>query len=161
MVKKSPNPEFLLEIEKQVLLRSIDNLWVEHLVAVDYLRTGIGLRGYGQRDPLVEYKKETYRMFNELMSLINQEVAFTIFKMSLGLELAPSVMERGNLQFAGAAKTVSESSTQSTVSSPQPSGNGQHKETGRNELCPCNSGKKFKKCGALNSLEHQQLMVKK
>jgi preprotein translocase subunit SecA len=57
-----------------MLLRSIDNLWVDHLVAVDYLRTGIGLRGYGQRDPLVEYKKETYRMFNELLSLIQKEL---------------------------------------------------------------------------------------
>ena len=58
LVKKVPQPEVMLEIEKQILLRSIDSLWIEHLVAVDYLRTGIGLRGYGQRDPLVEYKKK-------------------------------------------------------------------------------------------------------
>ncbi len=158
LVKKSPHPEVLLEIEKQVLLRSIDNLWVEHLVAVDYLRTGIGLRGYGQRDPLVEYKKETYRMFNELLSTINQEVVFTIFKMSIGFQLAPSVMERGNLQFAGAAKTMGEiESPKSKVQSPK----SDDKTIGRNESCPCGSGKKFKKCGALNTAEHQQLMLKK
>ncbi len=163
LVKKSPHPEVLLEIEKQILLRSIDNLWVEHLVAIDYLRTGIGLRGYGQRDPLVEYKKETYRMFNELLSLINQEVVFTIFKMSLGMQLAPSVMERGNMQFAGAEKTMGGGAVQpgeaAVVSGNiQASGN---KEVGRNEACPCGSGKKFKKCGALNTPEHQQLMSKK
>ncbi len=160
LVKKSPSPELLLEIEKQVLLRSIDNLWVEHLVAVDYLRTGIGLRGYGQRDPLVEYKKETYRMFNELLSMINQEVVFTIFKMSLGMQLAPSVMEKGNLQFAGAAKTMGEPSREQGTRSSEPATTND-KEIGRNELCPCGSGKKYKKCGALNTSEHEQLIAKK
>ena len=143
LVKKALHPEMMLEIEKQMLLRSIDNLWIEHLVAVDYLRTGIGLRGYGQRDPLVEYKKETYRMFNELISLIQKEVVYSIYKVSIGLQIAPSVMEKGNLQFAGAAKTMEGEIVESSAGAPakkDASGN----VIGRNDPCYCGSGKKFK-----------------
>ncbi len=143
LVKKAQHPEMMLEIEKAVLLRSIDNLWVEHLVAIDYLRTGIGLRGYGQRDPLVEYKKETYRMFNELLALIQKEVVYTIYKMSIGIEMAPSMMEKGNLILQGAEKEVDyKSMNRENKKTRDASG----KEVGRNDPCPCGSGKKFKKC---------------
>ena len=165
LVKKVPHTEMMLEIEKQILLRSIDNLWVEHLVAIDYLRTGIGLRGYGQRDPLVEYKKETYRMFNELLSLIQKEVVYSIYKVSLGIDLAPSVMQQRNLILQGAsdsniggsfglaqsgaadpdggAKIVYSSSKPKT-----PTG----EDIGRNDPCYCGAthadgrSKKFKHC---------------
>ncbi len=142
LVAVVPDQAMLIEIEKQVLLRSIDNLWVEHLVAVDYLRTGIGLRGYGQRDPLVEYKKETYRMFNELISLIQREVVYTIYKVSAGIALAPSVMSKGNLILSGAGKEVA--AIKSAAKDPQG-----HK-IGRNDPCFCGSGKKFKKCHGAN-----------
>lgn len=142
LVKKAQQqPGLLIEIEKYVLLHSIDNLWVDHLVAIDYLRTGIGLRGYGQRDPLVEYKRETYRMFNELMNLIQKEVVYTVYKMALGIELAPSVIESGNLVFSGATKSSSDSGSASAQKK-----NGEDKTVGRNDPCPCGSGKKFKKC---------------
>src|SRR3989339_342707 len=65
------------EIEKSILIRSIDTLWIEHLEAMSSVRQGIGLRGYGQRDPLVEYKKEAFRLFNELNQLINKEVVYS------------------------------------------------------------------------------------
>ncbi len=138
LVKKVSEPEFLLEIEKQVLLRGIDNLWIDHLVAIDYLRTGIGLRGYGQRDPLVEYKKETYHMFNELLSMIQKEVVYTIYKVTLGIEMAPAAMAAQNLVFSGAEKEAGENQTVVRKN--------QNKEIGRNDPCPCGSGKKFKKC---------------
>lgn len=143
LVSKAQHPELMLEIEKQILLRSIDNLWIEHLVAIDYLRTGIGLRGYGQRDPLVEYKKETYRMFNELLSAIQKEVVYTIYKISIGIQLAPSVIEQGNLTMSGA-----EGTTDADQSSNAPSQNsaGVNQDVGRNDPCWCGSGKKFKKC---------------
>ncbi|MDP1709561.1 MAG: SEC-C metal-binding domain-containing protein, partial [Candidatus Komeilibacteria bacterium] len=143
LVKKVPQLEVMLEIEKQILLRSIDSLWIEHLVAVDYLRTGIGLRGYGQRDPLVEYKKETYRMFNELLSLIQKEVVYSIYKVSLGIQMAPSVMQRGNMIFSGAAKEAD--GEKAVVASSKPKDAEGHK-VGRNDLCPCGSGLKYKKC---------------
>jgi len=143
LVKQVHDANLLLEIEKQVLLRAIDNLWVEHLVAVDYLRTGIGLRGYGQHDPLVEYKKETYRMFNELMNFIQKEVVYVIYKVNLGIQFAPSVMQRGNMILSGPE-------TEGT-----PVAGGKTKDTegkviGRNDPCPCGSGKKFKKCHGSN-----------
>ena len=143
LVKKVNNAEVMVEIEKQVLLRSIDNLWVDHLVAIDYLRTGIGLRGYAQRDPLVEYKRETYRMFNELLNLIQKEVVYMIYKMSIGVELAPSIIESGKLQFKGAEKTADEAPSQSRAKKEKKADG---TEVGRNDLCPCGSGKKFKKC---------------
>src|SRR3989339_568331 len=138
LVSVVPDKAMLIEIEKQVLLRSIDNLWVEHLVAVDYLRTGIGLRGYGQRDPLVEYKKETYRMFNELLSLIQKEVVYTIYKVSAGIALAPSVMAKGNMILSGAER-------ESAVIKSVPK-DAEGNKVGRNDPCPCGSGKKFKRC---------------
>ncbi len=140
LVSKVPHPEMMLEIEKQIVLRGMDNLWVEHLVAVDHLRTGIGLMGYGQRDPLVEYKKETYRMFNELLSLIQKEVVYIIYKVSAGIELAPSVMEKSKNKILKGAGTEEVAPTKSA---PQ---NADGEKLGRNDLCPCGSGKKYKKC---------------
>lgn len=154
IVAKAQHPELVLEIEKQILLRAIDNLWVEHLVAIDYLRTGIGLRGYGQRDPLVEYKKETYRMFNELLVLIQKEVVYTIFKVSVGIELAPSIMQNQNLILQGADESAPQSFVSGgketggakfvTVSRKPKTPDGQN--VGRNDPCYCGSGKKYKKC---------------
>ncbi|MDO9509918.1 MAG: SEC-C metal-binding domain-containing protein, partial [Candidatus Magasanikbacteria bacterium] len=139
LVKKVNQPEFLLEVEKQVLLRGIDSLWIDHLVAIDYLRTGIGLRGYGQRDPLVEYKKETYHMFNELLSMIQKEVVYTIFKVTLGIEMAPTLMEKENMVYSGAEKVAGGRPVVLGKDNP-------NKDVGRNDPCPCGSGKKFKKC---------------
>lgn len=135
LVSQAPDPMMMIEIEKQVMLRAIDSLWVEHLVNIDYLRTGIGLQGYGQRDPLVEYKKETYRMFQELLQSIQKEVVYLIYKVSIGIKLAPSVMEEGDMTLSGAQKTEATESKGKTV-----------KKVGRNEPCPCGSGKKYKKC---------------
>lgn len=146
LVKTVPHPEMLLEIEKQVLLRAIDNLWVDHLVAVDYLRTGIGLRGYAQQDPLVEYKKETFRMFNELLSLIQKEVVYLIYKVNLGIQLAPSIMDRRNaLHFKGASKNT-DAEVEDHVVSKTKEKDAEGKVVGRNDVCPCGSGKKYKKC---------------
>jgi preprotein translocase subunit SecA len=145
LVKALPEASMLLEIEKQVLLRAMDNLWVDHLVAVDYLRTGIGLRGYAQQDPLVEYKKETFRMFNELLSLIQKEVVYLIYKVTVGLQIAPSVMAKEhNVRLSGAAKTADGTEVQSITGGKEKDAEGNI--VGRNDQCPCGSGKKYKKC---------------
>jgi preprotein translocase subunit SecA len=141
LVKQAPDRHMMLEIEKQVLLRGMDNLWVDHLVAVDYLRTGIGLRGYGQHDPLVEYKKETFRMFNELLNLIQKEVVYLIYKVSLGIQMAPSVMQRDNLVLKGAEKESGEHAIRTGKAK-----NDQGETIGRNDPCPCGSGLKYKRC---------------
>jgi preprotein translocase subunit SecA len=140
LVKAANDDRLLVEIEKQMMLRGIDNLWIDHLVAIDYLRTGIGLRGYGQRDPLVEYKKETYYMFNELLALIQKELVYSIYKVGIGIQLAPSVMQRGNLILRGAAKEAGE-----VVATGKPRDK-EGNEVGRNDPCPCGSGLKYKKC---------------
>lgn len=140
LVKAANDEKLLVEIEKQMMLRGIDNLWIDHLVAIDYLRTGIGLRGYGQRDPLVEYKKETYHMFNELLALIQKELVYSIYKVGVGIQLAPSVMQRGNLILRGAAKEAGEA-----VATGKPRDK-EGNEVGRNDPCPCGSGLKYKKC---------------
>ena len=75
-------------VEQMVLLRAIDMFWVEHIDAMDSMRQGIGLSGYAQKDPLVEYKKESYRMFNELLVNIRRQVVYSIFKISQLISLS-------------------------------------------------------------------------
>ncbi|QQG53047.1 MAG: preprotein translocase subunit SecA [Candidatus Falkowbacteria bacterium] len=148
------------EIEKGILIRTIDNFWVEHLETVDYLRRGIGLRGYGQRDPLVEYKKEAYLMYQELNNLINRDVAYSIFKAG---EAFAAAAERAleteavkmfanqpaaKLEFTGAQKEMHKQAearnTADLVHEKTKDESGE--KVGRNDPCPCGSGLKYKKC---------------
>jgi preprotein translocase subunit SecA len=139
------NRKDLHNIERAVMLRAIDTLWIDHLAAMTALRTGIGLRGYGQRDPLVEYKKEAYDMFQGLLGKIDQEIVYGFFKsakhavdVKVQAELVNrSLLQRAGVKLMGAAKTQggSTSSTQKAT-----------EKVGRNEPCPCGSGKKYKKC---------------
>jgi len=153
------------KVEKQIYLRGIDNLWVEHLDAIDHLRRGIGLRGYGQRDPLVEYKKEAYSLFTELMNLIQKQVVYSIYKVGVAQQFVPGIFQRAGMQFAAPAKTMEKGQSRlpgqktdeqqamkqdvekrqaKLEDSAQTHYNGQ--KVGRNDPCPCGSGKKFKKC---------------
>ncbi|MEA3398815.1 MAG: SEC-C metal-binding domain-containing protein, partial [Patescibacteria group bacterium] len=160
-------------LEKSVLIRSIDTLWVEHLEAMASVRQGIGLRGYGQRDPLIEYKKEAYRLYNELNNLIHKEVVYSIYKlasanissMASGGISAPSLADRAT-QFSAPAKTADAGASSSfsgfQAAMPNSMSNSENnhgqdtlrakaknkdgKKIGRNDPCPCGSGKKYKKC---------------
>ena len=140
------------EIEKGILIRSIDNLWIEHLETVDYLRRGIGLRGYGQRDPLVEYKKEAYNMYHELLGLIQKQVVYSIYKTGdVSNFIAPSIIERAK-KYSAPLKEMARKSASSTNSTgtidmvKDKVKNEEGDKVGRNDLCPCGSGKKYKKC---------------
>jgi preprotein translocase subunit SecA len=144
-------------IEKEILIRSIDNLWVDHLDAIDALRTGIGLRGYGQRDPLIEYQRESKQLFLQLQNLIQKQVVYSIYKIKGQVNFGSSIMDKGSeSQSQGGvfgqanpyAKIVNNRSTnqpvnQSTITAVK---NEQGEKVGRNDPCPCGSGKKFKKC---------------
>jgi preprotein translocase subunit SecA len=143
------------EVEKGILIRSIDENWVEHLETVDYLRRGIGLRGYGQRDPLVEYKKEAWHLYQELNGLINKNVVYSIFKtgdalmMSASQEIKRFASEpTTKLEFTGAQKEMQRQAearnTLDLVREKVRDESGQ--KVGRNDPCPCGSGKKFKQC---------------
>ena len=154
------NPDRFHVIIRSVMLRSIDTLWIEHLEQMDELRHGIGLRGYGQRDPLVEYKREAYQLFTMLMNSINQTFVSLVFKVEIDGE--PVTREHQQMIYQAPAKemqNVSAAEAPVSISSTAPTN--ADPGIGRNDACPCGSGKKYKKCGLLNTEEHRQLMAKK
>ena len=123
-------PETMRRAERWVMLSVIDNLWVQHLTSIDDLREGIGLRAYGQRDPLVEYKSEAYNMFQSLMEAIQQDVVQRIFHVRIVVEEPKPVQNVvTNRDDEGVAQPVKVAN-----------------KVGRNDPCPCGSGKKYKKC---------------
>ena len=157
--EENPQPGTKMQrLEKAVLLRSIDTLWVEHLEAMDHMRRSIGLRGYGQQDPLIEYKKEGFRLFTELMNLINKQTANTIYKVAAVQQFAPSVMQQRQI-LQGAQKEMTkgqgsqmlvkengEKPKEQVDTVPPKQRDAEGKKIGRNDPCFCGSGKKFKKC---------------
>jgi len=150
------------EVEKAVLVRSIDTMWVEHLEAVASVRQGIGLRGYGQRDPLVEYKREAYLLYNELNSLIQKEMAYSIFKIGLmhsnvsAQSLMGNDLSSQSVKYSAPAKELTsntssfmhdESRANETKDLVKPKTvDSDGNKVGRNDPCPCGSGLKYKKC---------------
>ncbi|MFA6466478.1 MAG: preprotein translocase subunit SecA [Patescibacteria group bacterium] len=144
-------------IECSMVLRSIDTLWVEHLTAMDKLRTGIGLQGYGQRDPLVEYKREAFGLFNSLLDAIRKQIVYSVFKVSLKRNAVannPSQARPGESQkvfeeqkqgYQPFQKQVANREVQHKAVSNKPK-NQAGEIIGRNDLCYCGSSKKYKKC---------------
>ncbi len=150
------------EVERSVLLRTMDALWMDHLEIMDYMRRGIGLRGYGQRDPLVEYKKESFRLYTELLGLIQKQVVYSIYKVGGLQDFVMPQTNLSNITISAPAKTMGEGSSSITqVFTERKVKDAEGNVVGRNDLCPCGSGKKYKKCGLLNTEEHQQLSAKK
>jgi len=136
-----------LAIEKSVLLRSIDSRWMDHLDAMDYMRQGIGLRGYGQRDPLVEYKKEAYRLFNELNAAIQKQVVYAIFKIvDLSRSNEQKIKQMINISAPAKKIILNASGEMSTTPVERKMRDSTGHKIGRNDPCPCGSGKKYKKC---------------
>jgi len=140
--------------EQYIYLQSIDQLWKDHLLAMDHLRQGIGLRGYGQKDPKQEYKKEGYEMFVQMtwrvksavvgnilrLQLVRQETAEEIEAKRLALARRQRVTESHGAEADGDGRKPGK---QETVVRTQP-------KVGRNDPCPCGSGKKYKKCHGVN-----------
>lgn len=122
--------EQMAELEKGVMLKVIDSKWIEHLQMMDTLREGIGWRAYAQVDPLVAYKKESFQLFQELMENIQEDLIYYLFRIEIVREM-PKVQTR-ELHYSGEEEQVKQ-----PVHS--------HK-IGRNDPCPCGSGKKYKKC---------------
>ncbi|MFA5047765.1 MAG: preprotein translocase subunit SecA [Patescibacteria group bacterium] len=151
------NVPVMRQVERGILLQVIDNLWIEHLETMTYLRTGIGLRGYGQRDPLVEYKRESLGMFKELLSAIDAQLAYNIYKIGVASpqQMNETEMATKNLQLSGAQKESAYNSPMEGDSGLQErkadkiikdSSHYDGQKVGRNDPCPCGSGKKFKNC---------------
>ncbi len=135
-------PDTMRYLEKMIMLQVIDAQWKDHLLGIDHLKEGIGLRGYGQRDPVVEYKKDAFEMFAQLDERITSESLSKLFRVQVAREEALKeqvVRPRNVLYNKGAAGE--------TPAAPVRRGN----KIGRNSPCPCGSGKKYKKCCGANS----------
>jgi len=128
------------ELERMILLHIIDSRWKDHLYAIDSLKEGIGLRGYGQRDPLIEYKRESYEMFEDLIQRIKEGVSEYIFKVEISQEPPPMRTPQPVLARGAANVGDSHSRQMGSVSHKK------KKKIGRNDPCPCGSGKKYKYC---------------
>ncbi|MBU0462761.1 MAG: preprotein translocase subunit SecA [Proteobacteria bacterium] len=126
------------EIERHIILQTVDNRWKEHLLSMDHLKEGIGLRGYAQQDPLRIYKKEGFDMFHGLMERIKEEVVEILFKIQISTPSQVSEMkkkEQENLTFSHSdGSSIKQPVKRSSI------------KVQRNEPCPCGSGKKYKKC---------------
>ena len=132
-------PEAMGHLEQVIYLQSIDTLWKEHLMAMDHLKEGIGLRGYGQRNPLQEYQKEGYAMFMDLIQRIKEETIQKLFRVQIA---RPQEVA----QFEAVRKQPLILSRGEEVEEKQQPVKREGKKVGRNDPCPCGSGKKYKKC---------------
>ncbi|ADL11825.1 preprotein translocase subunit SecA [Acetohalobium arabaticum] len=153
--------EVMRELEKIVMLKVVDQKWMDHLQAMDDLRQGIGLRAYGQNDPLVEYKNEAYDMFQNMISSIREDIIKYIFRIELvsgELESRDSSINIGRGEVPSAYDTVraqKEAEAKQAKRQQQKQQNQQpqkqqpivkEEEPGRNDPCPCGSGEKYKRC---------------
>ena len=132
-------PEAMGHLEQVIYLQSIDTLWKEHLMTMDHLKEGIGLRGYGQRNPLQEYQKEGYAMFMDLIQRIKEETIQKLFRVQIA---RPQEVA----QFEAVRKQPLILSRGEEVEEKQQPVKREGKKVGRNDPCPCGSGKKYKKC---------------
>ena len=156
--------ELAREVERYIILQTVDGRWREHLEAMDYLREGVHLRAFAQKDPLVEYRGEGHVMFEELSQTIREEVVFSLFHVSVQVEqpaLEPVQARESSLHYehetsagaeviaaaGGAATALAEPpATSGSGSFAQPQAVNEHKDIGRNDPCWCGSGKKYKRC---------------
>ena len=117
------------ETERNLLLRQVDRHWMEHIAAMDQLKKGIGLRGLGQRDPVMEYRREGFDMFDAMVDSIQNTTAMTLAKIDI-----EAVIERKNMYIQEKLRHVTIRNTD------------ENKSVGRNDPCPCGSGRKYKNC---------------
>lgn len=137
--------DVLRQFEKAVMLQTLDSLWKEHLAAMDHLRQGIGLRGYAQKNPKQEYKRESFELFSQMLDNLKHEVIGILSKVRIQAESDVEAVEEQHRKADETPKQYThESASDNTQQNEMP-------RVGRNEPCPCGSGKKYKQChGKLN-----------
>jgi len=154
--------DIMRRLERYAVLMTMDKYWRDHMYEMDQMKTGIGLRAYGQRDPLVEYKKEAYRLFAEMIEAVDKEIVGMVFKLQVNIPERSRDERRHQMQkeavVASHQDTVGMgfgSARQTEEANPmaEASKRGTAKpfkrempKVGRNDPCPCGSGKKYKKC---------------
>ena len=131
------------ELEKIIMLRVVDNRWMEHLDRMDMLREGIGLLAYGQRNPLIEYKIKGHEMFGQMIDSIQNDIASLIFRVNIITQEQQEAMEREAQQRMAAARQTHGDESDAAVRKQPVKNTG---KVGRNDPCPCGSGKKYKNC---------------
>ncbi len=153
--EKEFGDEQMRKVEKAITLQTVDTHWMNHLDEIEQLRQGIGLRGYGQRDPLIEYKKEAYNIFMNLLSVVRASTLTTLYRAHLAVNTeAPVGVQAKEMQLSGTPGQVKQFGAFDRM---QAQANGQNAVTrpikktekeaiGRNDPCFCGSGKKYKKC---------------
>jgi len=125
-------------LERIIMLQTVDNLWKDHLLSMDHLKEGIGLRGYGQQNPLIVYKKEGFELFQEMISRVKEETLGILFRIQISEPERITDLQRPkeqDLTFSGGEEPAKKKPVRRTA-----------EKVGRNAPCPCGSGKKFKKC---------------
>lgn len=160
--KEELSAEHFYPATRRMLLQALDLLWVEHLETMDYLRSSVGLRAYGQRDPLIEYKKEGLRKFHELELSYAENIARLLPHMEAamfagaqarrGVEVHPDPKDPASAQGSSVAR---EAQRMSKIGLNPTSPQATKGAVGRNDPCPCGSGKKYKKCGLIGAPEHK------
>ena len=133
---------------RRLLLQTLDMLWVEHLETMDYLRSSVNLRAYGQRDPLVEYKKEGLRLFTTLEHTYVENVARLLPQMSGGMFAQREQQEVQEVHASHSGASVASRAASRTLAQAT-------EKIGRNDPCPCGSGEKYKKCGLIQAPQHK------
>jgi preprotein translocase subunit SecA len=158
------SPDFMRWFERMLILQILDQQWKDHLLALDHLKEGIGLRGYGQRDPKVEYKRESFALFEDLRDRMREEVIRMLFLLRPATETeereimtARQRRAAQQVQYSGGESVSAYAQAgrpQAAAAQARQSGRRtavktvvrQTPKVGRNDPCPCGSGKKFKKC---------------
>lgn len=130
--EESLGPEIMRQLERAVMLRVVDNLWVRHLTDLDALREGIGLRAFGQQDPLVAFKREAHEMYSQLLGVIQHDIIHTIYKAQVAAAPQPRRMQAVHPSTSGGDGARKPARSE--------------KRPGRNDPCWCGSGKKYKHC---------------
>jgi preprotein translocase subunit SecA len=159
-------PEKLATVERYTILSAIDKLWQEHLYEMDSLRQSIGLRAHGQRDPLIEYKSEAFKIFDELMVNVKTEICHNVFRSASSMmafenflrNVPQQTLHQNSSAFGGTLPAASsanpDKNASNVVSEAAQAAENQTKvkpvrtgpKVGRNDPCPCGSGKKYKQC---------------
>ena len=142
--------ESFVPFERMVLLQSIDTHWREHLSALDYLRQGIHLRGYAQKQPKQEYKREAFELFGQLLDSVKNEVTRVLMTVQIQsgeqVQEAAHAIEEKAEQISNVTYSAPDETGQQQVTSAGAAERNLYAGVGRNEPCPCGSGKKYKQC---------------
>ena len=141
--------DVLRNFEKAVMLQTLDGLWKEHLAAMDHLRQGIHLRGYAQKNPKQEYKRESFELFTQMLETLKRDVISVLSRVQVQERDVETMEEQQRQRAESAQRTYSHEAAENQLAEPEQEGQPfvrEEQKVGRNDPCPCGSGKKFKQC---------------